>query len=323
MLQVSNLSITFPSRDRDAGVDVVDKISFDLKKGQTLGLVGESGCGKTMTALALLNLVPPPGQITGGQINLNGMNLLELTSREMRDIRGNRISMIFQEPASALNPAFTVGDQIAEAYRLHNRVSKNDARRKAVDMLARVGIPDPTTRAKAYPHQLSGGMRQRCVIAMALICEPDLLIADEPTTALDTTIQGQILQLIVDLQGQFGMGVLFISHNLAVISEIADDIIVMYAGRIAEQARRDVLFTSPVHPYTRGLINTLPTSGSRGKPLQTLPGTISDSDLQAQGCRFLGRCDLGDDSCAGSSPPLLNVGGQHYSSCPKTVGGSR
>jgi|TARA_Y100000031_G_scaffold146369_1_gene180223 oligopeptide/dipeptide ABC transporter ATP-binding protein len=317
LLLVSDLAVSFPLGEDRGDIRVVDGISLRLRKGQTLGLVGESGCGKSVTALALLDLVPEPGSIVGGQIIFDGTDLRTLPGEAMRNIRGNRIAMVFQEPGTALNPVFSVGAQIAEAYRLHHETTKSEARNRAIELLGRVGIPDPASRAEAYPHQLSGGMRQRCVIAMALICTPDLLIADEPTTALDTTIQAQILDLILDLQDEFGMAVLFISHNLATVSEVADDIVVMYAGRVAEQARREDLFSEPSHPYTRGLIGTLPSRARRGTALPTLAGSVGPGDLQISGCRFANRCELADLDCRNSNPPLIDIAAGHISACFK------
>jgi oligopeptide/dipeptide ABC transporter ATP-binding protein len=317
LLVVSDLAVSFPGGDAAGDLRIIDGISLRLEKGKTLGLVGESGCGKTMTALAILGLVPEPGRITSGEILFGGTDLRRLADDDMRPIRGNRIAMIFQEPATALNPVFTVGAQIAEAFRLHNSTSRREARDRAIGLLERVGIPDPAARADAYPHQLSGGMRQRCMIAMALICTPDLLVADEPTTALDTTIQAQILDLIVDLQDEFGMAILFISHNLATVSALADDILVMYAGRAAEQAPSEKLISEPNHPYTRGLIGTLPSRAHRGQKLPSLPGSVGPEDLRLAGCRFANRCTLADEICRRSIPPPIAVGNAHISACFK------
>ncbi len=315
LLQVSDLAVSFPAGDGGGDLRVVDGISLALEKGKTLGVVGESGCGKSITALALLGLVPAPGRITGGQILFGGTDLRQLPETRMRALRGTRIAMIFQEPATALNPVFTIGAQIAEAYRLHNSASKSEARARATQLLERVGIPSAAQRFDAYPHQLSGGMRQRCMIAMALICTPEILIADEPTTALDTTIQAQILELILDIQDEFGMAILFISHNLATISAVADDILVMYAGRTAEQAHSDALISAPNHPYTRGLLRTFPSGASRGEKLRSLPGAVGPEDLRLTGCRFAGRCDLAEDQCRGAAPPPHQISPGHISVC--------
>jgi oligopeptide/dipeptide ABC transporter ATP-binding protein len=314
LLQVTDLAVSFPAGD-GGDLRIVDGISLALEKGKTLGLVGESGCGKSITALALLGLVPAPGRITGGQILFGGTDLRQLPETRMRALRGNRIAMIFQEPATALNPVFTIGAQIAEAYRLHNVASRHEARARAIRLLERVGIPGAAQRFDAYPHQLSGGMRQRCMIAMALICTPEILIADEPTTALDTTIQAQILELILDIQDEFGMAILFISHNLATVSAVADDILVMYAGRAAEQAPSDILVSAPNHPYTRGLLQTLPSGARRGEKLPSLPGSVGPEDLALAGCRFQGRCDLADDKCHGAIPPPVQIAPGHISAC--------
>ena len=254
ILEVRGLEVTFAT-DRGT-LKAVDGVSFALKPGLTLGLVGESGCGKTVTALALLRLVPPPGRITGGRVLFGGEALLALSERAMEDIRGKRLSMVSQEPTTAFNPVLTIGDQIAEALIIHGGAGRAEAHAAAVGMLDKVGIPDPAERAGTYPHQMSGGMRQRAMIAMALICRPDILIADEPTTALDVTIQAQILDLLGAMQREFGVAILFISHDLAVISEMADEVMVMYAGRVVERAPADALLAHPLHPYTQGLIET-------------------------------------------------------------------
>ncbi|MBT4718610.1 MAG: ABC transporter ATP-binding protein [Rhodospirillaceae bacterium] len=315
LLQVSDLAVSFPATDDGGDLRVVDGISLALEKGKTLGLVGESGCGKSITALALLGLVPAPGRITGGQIVFGGTDLRQLPETGLRALRGNRIAMIFQEPATALNPVFTIGAQIAEAYRLHNAATKDEARARTIGLLERVGIPSAAQRFDSYPHQLSGGMRQRCMIAMALICTPDILIADEPTTALDTTIQAQLLELILDIQDEFGMAILFISHNLATISAVADDILVMYAGRAAEQAPSPALIARPNHPYTRGLLQTLPSRARRGEKLPSLPGSVGPEDLRLTGCRFVGRCDMAEDQCRGAIPPPVEIAPGHISAC--------
>jgi peptide/nickel transport system ATP-binding protein len=315
LLQVSDLAVSFPAADGGDDLRVVDGISLALEKGKTLGVVGESGCGKSITALALLGLVPAPGRITGGSILFGGTDLRQLPEAGMRALRGNRIAMIFQEPATALNPVYTVGAQIAEAWRLHNAASKSEARTRAIQLLERVGIPSAAQRFDTYPHQLSGGMRQRCMIAMALICTPEILIADEPTTALDTTIQAQILELILDIQDEFGMAILFISHNLATISALADDILVMYAGRAAEQAPSDTLISAPNHPYTRGLLRALPSRARRGEKLPSLPGSAEPEDLRLSGCRFANRCDLVSDKCRGAIPPPVQIAPGHVSVC--------
>ncbi|MEE2760336.1 MAG: ABC transporter ATP-binding protein [Pseudomonadota bacterium] len=315
LLQLTDLAVAFPDEDTGGELRVVNGISLNLQKGKTLGLVGESGCGKSLTGLALLGLVPKPGRVTSGTIMFDGIDLRQLADSDMKTLRGNRIAMIFQEPATALNPVYTVGAQIAEAFRLHNEAGKAEARDWSIELLRRVGITDAAQRFDAYPHQLSGGMRQRCMIAMALICRPDILIADEPTTALDTTIQAQILELILDIQEEFGMAILFISHNLATVSAVADDILVMYAGRAAEQAPSAALISAPAHPYTRGLLSTIPSRARRGETLPSLAGSLGREDLLQSGCRFASRCRLASDACREAVPPLNAIGKDHRAAC--------
>ena len=317
ILEVRGLEVTFAT-DRGA-VKAADGVSFALKPGLTLGLVGESGCGKTVTALALLRLVPPPGRITGGRVLFGGEDLLALSERAMEDIRGRRISMVFQEPTTAFNPVLTIGDQIAEALIIHGGAGRAEAHAAAVGMLDKVGIPDPAERAGTYPHQMSGGMRQRAMIAMALICRPDILIADEPTTALDVTIQAQILDLMGEMQRQFGVAILFISHDLAVISEMADEVMVMYAGRVVERAPADALLAHPLHPYTQGLIETLPRHGVGRGRLPAIPGTVPDLGALPDGCRFSDRCPLADDGCRAADPPLTPAPGGRWVACYKAA----
>lgn len=303
-LQVKDLSVEFAT---DSGtLTAVDGISFVLHAGQTLGLVGESGCGKSVTALSLLGLVPPPGHITGGQILYEGDDLLRMGEPKLTALRGKRIATIFQEPMTALNPVFSVGAQVAETLWLHDQVSKAEARVQAVRMLERVGIADASERATSYPHQLSGGMRQRVMIAMALICKPNILIADEPTTALDVTVQAQILDLILEMQAELGLAVLFISHDLGVVSEIADDVMVMYAGRVVEHATANQLFTAPNHPYTQGLIATLPQAHKSNERLPAIPGQVPDPGDLPRGCAFAPRCPVVEALCKIEVPPLAN-----------------
>ena len=298
----------------------VDGVSFQLQAGETLGLVGESGCGKTVTALSLLRLVPdPPGKIVGGAIHFNGVNLLALTEEEMRAVRGNDISMVFQEPMPSLNPVFTIGDQITEAIILHQALSKREARVQAVEMLQCVGIPDPDKRVDEYPHQLSGGMRQRAMIAMALTCRPKLLIADEPTTALDVTIQAQILDLMRTLQADLGMAILLITHDLGVVADIADRVAVMYAGKIIEEAPVERLFAEPKHPYTQGLLRSVPridkdATGQRER-LQEIPGLIPSIFAIPPGCAFAPRCPHVMERCRKDEPPLEAVGRETLAAC--------
>ncbi|MGH7568379.1 MAG: ABC transporter ATP-binding protein [Gemmatimonadales bacterium] len=290
----------------------VDGVSFDLRPGETLGLVGESGCGKTVTALSLLRLIPePPGHIRPGSlIEFEGRNLLALSPRELRAIRGNRIAMIFQEPMTSLNPVFTVGDQIAEAAIVHQGLSRREARERAVEMLTLVGIPDPAERADHYPHQLSGGMCQRVMIAMALVCHPQVVIADEPTTALDVTIQAQILELLDRLQAELGMAVLLISHDLGVVAGTADRVVVMYAGQVVESADTATLFARPLHPYTEGLLASIPRLDAPRARLHSIPGQVPAATAWPAGCRFHPRCPYAWARCEQEEPPLLEAGGQ-------------
>ena len=298
----------------------VDDVSFHVRRGETLAIVGESGCGKSVSALSILRLVPdPPGRIVGGAILLEGTDLLSLDEPAMRQIRGNRISMIFQEPMTSLNPVIQIGDQISEAVRLHRDMSAKAAWEQAVDMLRLVRIPEPGRRAQEYPHQLSGGMRQRAMIAMALACRPALLIADEPTTALDVTIQAQILALILDLQRELGMGLVLITHDLGVVAQTAQRVIVMYAGKKVEEADVDTLFANPRHPYTRGLMASIPAvptqRGKVGARLAEIPGMVPPLTRLPQGCAFAPRCALALDRCRKEYPPLEDFGGPHLAAC--------
>ena len=281
----------------------VDGVSFTLNAGETFGLVGESGCGKSVTSLSIMRLVPYPGRIEGGHIFFDNRDLLALSDLEMRDVRGNEIAMIFQEPMTSLNPVYTCGFQVDEAVRRHQGLSQKEARRKTVEMLHLVGLPDPEQRADEYPHQLSGGQRQRVMIAMALSCDPKVLIADEPTTALDVTIQAQILDLLRDLQRQLGMAVLLITHDLGVIAEVADRVAVMYAGKIVEMGPADVIFHHPMHPYTRGLLASVPRLDVARDRLKTIPGHVPEATRFASGCRFADRCESADAICRESKIP--------------------
>ena len=316
ILDVADLSVGFPV---PGGVrQVVAGIGFSVSAGRTLGVVGESGCGKSMTALAVMGLVPAPGR-TLGSVRVEGQEMIGQPPAVWRALRGRRVAMIFQEPMTALNPVMKVGRQIAEVMVLHQGLGWREAGSRAVDALAAVGITSPKERAAAYPHQLSGGMRQRAMIAMALACRPALLIADEPTTALDVTIQAQILDLILGLQEETGMAVQFISHNLAVVSEVAHEIIVMYAGRLVERASADALFADPLHPYTAGLIATLPDPGHRVAELPVIAGGVPNLDSQMRGCRFADRCTRGDASCRVAEPPLEEVASGHFVACFKAT----
>ena len=311
LLQICNLQTHFIS---PAGIaPAVDGVSLEIPLGKTVALVGESGCGKSLTALSVLRLVPPPGRIVGGEILFGGRDLLKLNQREMRDIRGNRIAMIFQEPMSCLNPLLTVGHQIGEALELHRGLRGRPRHRRTVELLQRVGIPAPETRVDDYPHQMSGGMRQRVMIAMALACEPDLLIADEPTTALDVTIQAQILALLRELQQQTAMSILLITHDLGLVAGSADTVYVMYAGRIVEQAPVERLYKDPRHPYTQALLRSMPhlitdlDDAQTRRRLEVIPGEVPQPTSRPAGCAFHPRCPLGqhDSTCQTEVPPTI------------------
>jgi peptide/nickel transport system ATP-binding protein len=313
LLTVQGLHIGF---DSDHGfVPVVEDASFDLDAGRTLALVGESGCGKSLIASAIMRLLPPAGRIERGSIRLHSQELTRMDDKRLETIRGNRISMIFQEPMSALNPVFPVGNQIAEALRLHRSVGKRKAAEQAIDLISSVGIPDAAARAKSYPHEMSGGMRQRVLIAMALACEPDVLIADEPTTALDVTIQAQILDLMHDLQSRMGTAILFISHDFGVVSQMADDIAVMYAGRIVERGSAADILTTPLHPYTRALLATTPRIEQVAQRLPAIAGRVPDPDERDAGCRFRLRCSAAVERCASSHPELIARSPGHTCAC--------
>ncbi len=293
ILKAKNLKTYFSGEDKTSPLSrAVDDVSFEIAKGRTLALVGESGCGKSITALSIIQLIPKPhGYLAGGTIELDGKNITTLGEGEKRRLRGSAISMIFQEPMTSLNPVFTIGEQIGEVIRLHRKLGKAAARREAVKMLARVKLPNPERIYGEYPHRLSGGMRQRVMIAIALVCRPSLLIADEPTTALDVTIQEEILVLIKEMRTELDMGVLLISHNLAVVYRNAEDLGVMYGGKIVEEAPTPLIFRNPMHPYTLKLLRSIPDSGKRGKTLDTIPGTVPLPTEYPEGCRFAGRCD--------------------------------
>lgn len=320
LLEVKNLKTSF--KTDDGHFFAVDDVSFKLEEGKTLGIVGESGCGKSVTALSVMRLIPvPPGKIEGGEILFNGKNLLTLSDEEMRKIRGNEIAMIFQEPMTSLNPVFTIGNQIGEAIELHQKgLSKAQIRQKTIDMLKLVGIPEPDKRVDDYPHQLSGGMRQRVMIAMALSCNPHLLIADEPTTALDVTIQAQILDLVRKLQKDFNASMILITHDLGVVAETCDDVAVMYAGKIVEYGSVEDIFYRPKHRYTQGLLNSIPhfETGHRLKRLETIPGLVPSMFNLPKGCRFLDRCKFKQADCEAGLPALSSVAGpsgKHMAAC--------
>ena len=314
LIEIEDLKTSFFTADGE--LRAVDGVSFAIEEGRTMGLVGESGCGKSVTALSTMQLIPKSaGRIVGGEIRYRGENLLGFDEARMRHVRGNEISMIFQEPMTSLNPVFTVGRQIEEAIILHQRLSRKDARDKAIEMLRLVKIPEPVTRIDDYPHELSGGMRQRVMIAMALSCNPSLLIADEPTTALDVTIQAQILNLIEELQEQLGMALLLITHDLGVVAEQADDVAIMYAGRILEHATPEVIFSRPLHPYTVGLLKSIPGYGGIGEKLEAIPGIVPSPLNLPDGCRFSDRCARAEDGCRDGEPKLREVEDGHLVSC--------
>jgi peptide/nickel transport system ATP-binding protein len=318
VLDVKNLQTVFFT---NSGLfKAVDDVSFHVRRGETLAIVGESGCGKSVSALSIMRLVPdPPGRIVGGSVTLEGTDLLGIDEAAMRKIRGNRMSMIFQEPMTSLNPVMRIGDQITEVVRLHQDMTAKEAWTKAVEMLRLVRIPEPERRAHEYPHQLSGGMRQRAMIAMALACRPALLIADEPTTALDVTIQAQILALILDLQKTLGTGLILITHDLGVVAQTAQRVIVMYAGKKVEEATVEALFENPRHPYTRGLMASMPAVISLGAKedvrLTEIPGMVPSLTNLPPGCAFAPRCQFAIDRCRAEYPPLQEFGGDHWAAC--------
>jgi oligopeptide/dipeptide ABC transporter ATP-binding protein len=316
LLEVRNLCTYFHTEE---GLGkAVDGVSFELRRGETLGLVGESGCGKSVSALSVMRLIPqPPGQIESGEILFAGRDLLRLSEEEMCRVRGDEIAMIFQEPMTSLNPVLTCGFQITESVILHQGVSKQEARNRAIEMLRLVGIPAPEQRVDEYPHQLSGGMRQRVMIAMALSCNPQLLIADEPTTALDVTIQAQILELLQRLQEELKMAVLMITHDLGVIAEVADRVAVMYAGQVVEYASTRDLFNSPQHPYTRGLMQSVPRLDESRERLDIISGIVPDAREFPEGCRFAPRCPLAEDRCRSASVELRALSEEHLGRCLK------
>lgn len=314
-LDVSGLVVSFPGR---AGARrAVDGLSYTIARGRTLGVVGESGCGKTVAALALMRLVPPPGRIEAGAIAVDGVDVMALDEPSLRDLRGQRVAMVFQDPAAALNPVLTIGEQVAESYLLHRRMDQAAAAEAAIEMLERVGIPDPRRRAASYPHLLSGGMRQRAMIAMALACRPALLIADEPTTALDATIQAQILDLMQELQDQTDAAIQFISHNLGVVASVAHDVMVMYAGRAVETGPAEDVLHRPLHPYTQALLGTLPRLGARRERLPAIAGSVPRPGEFAEFCRFADRCPLADARCRSADPPLEDKGASRRAACFK------
>ena len=316
LLEVKNLRTKYNTDD--GVIYPVDDVSFRVKKGQTLGIVGESGCGKSQTALSIMRLIQKPGLIESGEISFKGENLAQKSDAQMREILGNQMAMIFQEPMTSLNPVFTVGNQVEESIRLHKKdLNKQQIKERAIEMLKLVGIPAPEKRYNEYPHQLSGGMRQRVMIAMAMSCNPQLLIADEPTTALDVTIQAQILDLMRKVQKEFDAGMILITHDLGVVAEMCQDVLVMYAGKVIEYGTVEDIFYRPKHPYTKGLLNSIPhfETGQRMKSLQTIPGLVPSLFKLPKGCRFQERCTFVTDTCRTQEPKLENLRGTHRVAC--------
>lgn len=321
LIQVKNLQISF--KYDGVMTPVIRGVSFDIKRGETLGMVGESGSGKSVTSREIMRLIAtPPARIDSGEILFDGRDILKMSDDELRSIRGNRISMIFQEPMTSLNPVYTCGDQIMEVIRLHKGVSKKEVRQMAIEMLREVGVQSPETRVDCYPHELSGGMRQRVMIAMALSCSPTLLISDEPTTALDPTIQAQILQLIKDMKKKLNMSVLFITHDLGVVAQNCDRVVVMYAGKIVEVAEVCELFDHPAHPYTQGLIMSIPKMSSDVEELYSIDGSIPSFGSLPSGCTFGPRCPYFTEECTKSEPVLKDIGGGHLCACHRRSSGT-
>ena len=320
LLEVKNLRTTFYGSD-GAKVHAVDNVSFNVRRGEAVALVGESGCGKSVTAMSIMRLVASPGKISAGEIRFKGRDLAKISEKEMRNVRGNDIAMVFQEPMTSLNPVFKIGAQVSEAIRIHRKVGKKEAWKQAGEMLELVSIPDPHKRLDDYPHQLSGGMRQRVMIAIALSCDPELLIADEPTTALDVTIQAQIMELLASLQKKLGLAILLITHDLGVVAEFCERIIVMYTGRVVEEAPVTSLFANPAHPYTRGLLKSLPSIADQANPvaapkrLSTIQGMVPPISNLPPGCKFNPRCPDVMDICLGNEPALMPLGSGQAARC--------
>ncbi|HEV7718679.1 MAG TPA: ABC transporter ATP-binding protein [Arsenicitalea sp.] len=314
LLKVSDLAVEFGPKAKP--IRVVDGVNFEIAAGGTVGIVGESGSGKSITSLSILRLIPePPGRIASGRIEFNGVNLLDLPRSKMPEIRGRDIAMIFQEPMSSLNPVMTIGDQIGEAIMLHEAMSREQRRQKVIDMLKLVGMPDPASRIDSYPHQFSGGMRQRVMIAMAVACNPKLLIADEPTTALDVTIQAQVLDLMKSIRTRLDTAILLISHDLGIIAEICERVIVMYAGRVLEDGDVHSIFRNPSHPYTQGLLQSIPRLKDERHRLFQIAGSVPQPGTLKQGCPFYARCPKRIDKCASQMPPMFKFGPQHKAAC--------
>ncbi len=306
LLDIKDLKTTFDTHD--GVVPAVDGVSFGIRSGETVGVVGESGCGKSVTALSVMGLVPyPPGKIEGGQVIFEGEDLLQKSSEEVRRIRGDKISMIFQEPMTSLNPVYTIGNQIGETLEYHWHYSKKQALERTISLLASVGIPEPEARVKQYPHELSGGMRQRAMIAMALACDPKLLIADEPTTALDVTIQAQILEVMRGVRDRFGTAIMLITHDLGVVAEMAERVVVMYLGRIVEEGSVREIFYSPMHPYTDALLRSIPKLGRKTQRLHVIPGVVPNPMFMPKGCKFHARCRLATERCRNEEPGIIEV----------------
>ncbi|WP_226576145.1 ABC transporter ATP-binding protein [Acuticoccus sediminis] len=319
LLSVRNLVTTFQAGG--GAFNAVKDVSFDLAEGEVLGIVGESGSGKSVTALSILQLIPnPPGEVTGGEILFRGEDLVKASRRRMRQVRGAEIAMIFQEPMTSLNPVFSIGDQIIETIRYHERISRRAARDRAIELLDRVGIAAPAQRLGEYPHELSGGMRQRAMIAIALSCNPRLLLADEPTTALDVTIQAQILELLSDLREEFGMAIVLITHDLGVVAQYVDRVIVMYSGRVIEQAPVGELFETPKHPYTEGLLGSIASLDHDTDRLAAIPGTVPSPFDVIPGCRFAPRCGFAREACDIADPPLISAAPEHEAACIRLNG---
>jgi len=314
LLEVKNLRTHFASERGE--VRAVDGVDLRLERGRTLGIVGESGCGKSVTALSIMGLIPqPPGRIAAGEVLFDGEDLLKQPPARLRDLRGDKLAMIFQEPMTSLNPAFRVGEQIAEALIRHRNMGKNEAHEKTIEMLRRVRIPSPEQRARDYPHQLSGGMRQRVMIAMALACNPQLLIADEPTTALDVTIQAQILELMRTLRAELGTSIILITHDLGVVAELADEVMVMYAGQVVERCEARRLFAEPQHPYTIGLLGSIPRLHLEQERLAAIEGVVPDAAAFPEGCRFHPRCPFAIEQCRRENPALREITPNHFAAC--------
>jgi peptide/nickel transport system ATP-binding protein len=316
LIAIEDLKVVFHG-DRGHTNYAVDTVNLDLSRGATLGIVGESGCGKSVTALAIMGLLPKASAEVSGKVRFDGIDILNLPDHALRDLRGNRLAMIFQEPMTSLNPAYTIGEQIAEVLIRHRGLTRPQARQRAIELLRRVRIPSPEQRVDEYPHKLSGGMRQRVMIAMALACDPQLLIADEPTTALDVTIQAQVLDLMRTLKEHTAAAIILISHDLGVVAEVCDEVAVMYAGEIVERAPVEALFDDPQHPYTVGLLASIPRLDRRVDVLATIEGTLPDMSVPPPGCRFASRCPFASEICVSAPPPIVDVGIRHWSRCVK------